>query len=152
MNENDLSQKLSQHAFVQGMDERLLRSLRSIASLARFSKSMHLCKEGEPAELFYLICEGRVGLELHVPQRGAVRIQTLGPGEVVGWSWLFPPYHWQFDARVLEDVQAVALDGARLRALCEQHHELGYQVLKRLLGVVADRLAATRVQLQDIYR
>jgi CRP/FNR family cyclic AMP-dependent transcriptional regulator len=80
------------------------------------------------------------------------RILTVGPGEVVGWSWLIPPHRWQFDAHAIERVRVIALNAACLRAACEANHDLGYEVCRRLLGVIALRLAATRVQLMDVYR
>jgi hypothetical protein len=81
-----------------------------------------------------------------------MRIQTVGTGEPVGWSWMVPPHRWQFDARVLEPTGAIVFDGKALREQCERDHELGYSLLKRLVSVIAGRLAATRLQLLDIYK
>ncbi len=78
-------------------------------------------------------------------------IETLGPGDVVGWSWLFPPYRWQFDAVALERVAAVALDGACLRAKCDDDTRLGFELTRRFAGVLIDRLQATRLRLLDLY-
>lgn len=79
-------------------------------------------------------------------------IQTVGPGEVVGWSWLLPPYRWQFDGRAVDAVEGVVFDGAWLRQQCEQDHELGYSLLRQMVAVISSRLAATRLQRLDIYR
>jgi hypothetical protein len=94
---------------------------------------------------------GRVGLEITVPGRSAVTFQTLVAGEIVGVSWLFPPYRWTYDARALELTRAIALDAACLRGKCEQDHELGYDLMKRFVPVVVERLHATRMQILDVY-
>jgi CRP/FNR family cyclic AMP-dependent transcriptional regulator len=86
-----------------------------------------------------------------VPSRGAVTLQTLGEGDLLGWSWLFPPYIWQFDARAQEDVRATAFDGACLRTKCDADPALGYDLMKRLARLVSSRLEATRRQLLDVY-
>jgi CRP-like cAMP-binding protein len=110
-----------------------------------------LFREGEPAQRFYLIRSGTVALEVHAPGRGQLRIETLDEGDVVGWSWLFSPYRWQLDARVLESARLVVFDGACLRGKVETDHELGYQLLDRFAAVIVDRLRATRLQLLDVY-
>ncbi|MEZ5170363.1 MAG: cyclic nucleotide-binding domain-containing protein [Acidimicrobiia bacterium] len=110
-----------------------------------------LLQEGEHADTFYLIRTGRVGLEVHVPDGGALIIDTLGPGDVVGWSWLFPPYRWSYDARALEDTRTVAFDGACLRGKCDDDPRLGYALMQRFSRVMVSRLQATRLQLLDLY-
>ena len=152
MTEQNLREMLISHSFLSGIGDRQLDSLASMARVTSFAAGTMIGREGEPAEAFYLVQSGRVALELHTPERGAVRIQTVGAGEPVGWSWLVPPHRWQFDARAVESVHTIAIDGATLRERCEQDHELGYQLLKRLVTVVASRLAATRLQLLDIYK
>jgi hypothetical protein len=78
-------------------------------------------------------------------------ITTLGAGELVGWSWLFPPYRWHFDARATELTRTIAFDGACLRDKCEQDHDLGYELMRRFASLMLDRLQATRLQLLDVY-
>ena len=90
-----------------------------------------LFREGAPAERFYLIREGAVALEVDAPGRGPLVIETLHEGDVAGWSWLFEPYRWQFDARATVPIATVAFDGACLRGKCEADHELGYQLMRR---------------------
>ena len=85
------------------------------------------------------------------PQRGAIAIDTVGEGDVLGWSWLIPPYHWHFDARAVEPTRAIALDGRCLRGKCDADHELGYELMKRFAQVIEQRLEATRWQLLDVY-
>ena len=94
---------------------------------------------------------GRVVLETFVPGRGALTIETLEEGDLLGWSWLFPPYRWHFDARALDLVRAVAFDGACLRGKIDDDHALGYELLDRFSPVMLERLQATRLQLLDVY-
>ncbi len=110
-----------------------------------------LLREGEPADRFYLIRRGSVVLEVHAPGRGALLIETLHPGDVVGWSWLFAPYRWQLDGRVTEPSDLVSFDGACVRAKCQADHELGYQLMSRFAANLVQRLQATRFQLLDVY-
>lgn len=110
-----------------------------------------LLREGEPADRFFLIRHGCVVLELHAPGRQPLLIQTLHDGDVVGWSWLFPPYRWHMDGRATADCALVGFDGACLRGKCEADHELGYELMKRFAANVIDRLKATRLQLLDVY-
>lgn len=116
-----------------------------------FEAGDYLFREGGQADTFYLLRHGRVQLEIFAPGRGAVTIQTVDEGDVVGWSWLFPPYRWHFDARALDPVRAVAFDGACLRGKCDDDHSLGYELLRRFSPVMLERLQATRMQLLDVY-
>jgi len=117
----------------------------------RFDAGAFLFREGDPADRFYLVRRGRAAIEISAPERGGIVVETVGPGEVIGFSWLFPPYRWRFDARVLEPMTALALDGACLRGKCEEDHELGYQLVRKAADVVLERLQATRMQLLDVY-
>ena len=90
-------------------------------------------------------------MELMIPQRGFATLQTVSEGEVLGWSWLLPPYRWRFGARTLQPTRALAFDGKCLRGKCEEDHDLGYELLKRFTNVVTERLEATRLQLLDLY-
>jgi CRP-like cAMP-binding protein len=134
----------SSHAFLDGLSERHRMRLASGVKPLRAPPGEWLAREGELAHAFYLIQTGRVGIGTHLGEQGAVPIQTLGPGDVVGWSWLLPPYLWQFDARAENDIQGLVFDAVWLRDQCEQDHELGYHLLKQLLAVVSSRLAACR--------
>jgi CRP-like cAMP-binding protein len=116
-----------------------------------FDEGDLLFREGEPADTFYVVRRGRVSLELHTPARGGLVIETLEPGEAVGWSWLFEPYVWHFDARAATPLRAIAFDGACLRGKCEDDKELGYELMKRFAGVMIDRLQHARVRLLDVY-
>ena len=110
-----------------------------------------LFRQGDPADTFYVIRHGSVALETFVPSRGGLTIETLEAGEVLGWSWLFEPYRWHFDARALTPVRATAFDAACLRGKCEADPELGYALMSRFAGVLIERLQWTRLRLLDIY-
>jgi CRP-like cAMP-binding protein len=116
-----------------------------------FEAGEHLAHEGDAADSFFLIRHGRVALEIAAPARGGLMIGTLGEGAIVGWSWLFPPYRWSFDARALELTRTIAFDGACLRGKCDADPRLGYQLMQRFAAMMLERLQATRLQLLDVY-
>jgi CRP-like cAMP-binding protein len=116
-----------------------------------FDAGSTLFREGEPADRFFLIREGAVALQVQAPGRGALVIETLHGGEVVGFSWLFEPHRWQFDVRATQPTRVITFDGACLRGKCEADHELGYELMRRFAGALTERLQATRLQLLDVY-
>jgi len=125
-----------------------------IAGCARnvgFEEGELLFREGQPAGCFYLVRKGRVALEVHTPERGGLVVDTADPGEVVGWSWLFPPYRWHFDARAAEEVRAIGFDGECLRGKCFEDTRLGYELMQRFAQVMIDRLQNTQLRLLDMY-
>lgn len=152
MTASGITGAFAQHAFLQPLGERLLMTLASGAAPFSAAPEAVLAREGEPAKYFYLVQSGRVAINIHTSKRGDVPIQTVGPGEVLGWSWLVPPHIWQFDCHVLEAVQGIRFDAEWLREKCEQDHELGYHLLRQLLIALASRLASTRRQLLDLYQ
>jgi CRP/FNR family cyclic AMP-dependent transcriptional regulator len=142
---------LRRHPFFEGLRPEYLALIAGCAQNVHFAAGAYLLRESQPADRFFAIRHGRVAIETHVPSRGAVTLQTLGEGEILGWSWLFPPYLWQFDARAQDDVRATAFDGACLRTKCDADPSLGYDLMKRLARLVSSRLEATRRQLLDVY-
>jgi CRP/FNR family cyclic AMP-dependent transcriptional regulator len=142
---------LAQHPFLEGMERHHLELLVGCASNVRFDAGKFLFREGEEANQFYFVRRGRVVLEIFSPQRGSIEIETLTEGDILGWSWLVPPYYWRFDARAVEMTRAIALDGKCLRNKCETDKALGYELLKRFVNIVDRRLQATRLQLLDLY-
>jgi CRP-like cAMP-binding protein len=142
---------LAAHPFFRDLDPRHLQLIVSCAANVRFEAGQFIFREGEEANQFYLLRHGTVSLEIFVPQRGALTIQTLREGDVLGWSWLLPPYRWHFDARAVSLTRALALDGKCLRAKCEDDHDLGYELFKRFARLMTERLQATRLQLLDVY-
>ena len=133
----------------EGMTPADLELIAGCGSNVRFRDGEFLFREGDQADTFLLLRHGSVALETFVPARGPVTIETLEAGEVVGWSWLFPPYRWQFDARALAPVRATAFDGACLRGKCEVDATLGYALLQRVVRVMSARLHSARVRLLD---
>jgi CRP/FNR family cyclic AMP-dependent transcriptional regulator len=116
-----------------------------------FAAGTQLFREGAPADRFFLIRDGAVALEVEAPGHGALVIETLHGGEVVGWSWLFEPHRWQFNGRAIESTRVAAFDGACLRGKCEADHDLGYELMRRFAASITERLQATRLQLLDVY-
>jgi CRP/FNR family cyclic AMP-dependent transcriptional regulator len=142
---------LREHPFTAGMKAEHVALIAGCAKNVHLAPGTYALREGDPAGTFYALRDGVVALEVHAPGRGDLVVQTLHAGDVLGWSWLFPPYRWAFDARVVEPVRAIALDGACLRGKAERDHELGYELMTRVAKVFTTRLAATRLQLLDLY-
>lgn len=151
MSKAEILEALRQHPFTHDMDEAWKESLAEIARLQTYAPDRLLLREGRAADAFFLIVDGLVAIEMFVPDRGSLRLQTVSAGEIVGWSWALPPYRWEFDARALVETTAVVLDAAQLRARMSQDCALAAWILSRLLTVVAGRLKATRLQLLDLY-
>jgi CRP-like cAMP-binding protein len=147
----NLEKILSDHPFFKDMKSEYLNLIVGCASNVRFNEDEVIFSEGEEANKFYVIREGSVALDIHDPGSGKITIDTLEDGEVLGWSWLVPPYYWRFDARAIRKTRAIALDGKCLRNKCEGDHDLGYELLKRFSLIIEQRLQSTRLQLLDIY-
>ena len=111
----------------------------------------YVFREGDAADEFLLLRHGHVALETYSPVRGGFRFQTLGPSEMLGVSWLVPPYQWDFDARALETVRAIAFDARCLRDKCDEDPALGYALMKRFVPILVQRMQAARLQAMDVY-
>jgi CRP-like cAMP-binding protein len=146
-----LDEVLGGIAFFEGMDPEALTVTAGCASNVGFAAGATIAREGEQADTFFVVRRGTVAIELFAPPRGKMTIETIGPGEVFGWSWLFPPHRWHFDARAVDDVRATAFDGACLRGKCEADPALGYALMTRFARVFSARLASTRLRLLDVY-
>jgi len=142
---------IAEHPFFHGMDVQFLELLSHRATEKRFETGDLLVEEGGVADAFHLLEHGKVALEVAAPDRPRRTIQTIGRGEVLGWSWLVPPYRWAFDARALKPTHSVVLDAEVLRRALASHPESGYKFLMRLLPVIAQRLENTHLQLLDIH-
>jgi CRP/FNR family cyclic AMP-dependent transcriptional regulator len=128
--------------------------IRTIAGCGRnavFGVGEYLMREGDAADAFYVLRSGTVALETAVPERGSVTLQTLHEGDLLGWSWLLPPYRVTFDARAVEVTHTIMFDGACLRGKCDADPALGYDLFKLFAGVIVERLDHTRLQLLDVY-
>jgi len=135
------------HPFLHTMSSAHLAMLASCAMPTQFGAGQLVFREGEIANRFYLIFEGRVQLEAEATDRPGVLVDCVGAGEILGWSWLFPPYTWNFTARSIEPVRAVFFYGTWLRDRCDAEPAFGYDLMKRTAAVAIRRLQATRQQL-----
>lgn len=131
--------------------EHHLATIAGCATTAQFDEGEYLFREGDDADTFYVVRSGTVALETYVPGRGPALLATLHDTDVVGWSWLFPPYRCHLDARALQPVRGLAFDGACLRQKSMDDHDLGYELMRRFAEVIVSRLQATRMQLLDVY-
>lgn len=144
MNTNELS--LKPHPFFAGMSRQHLETLGQLASQRHFLAGDLIFREGQPADHFYLIANGGVDVITYAGGH-PVTVQTLGAGDVLGWSWLFPPYRWHFEARAEKDTDAFSFPAAVLREKCETDPTLGYELMRRVSEVLMNRLQATRLKL-----
>ena len=149
---SDLERVLSGIPFLEGLADKPIALLAQCASEVQFKAGSRLLREGQPADLFYILTQGSVSIEVQGGARGPLLIQTIDQGEVLGWSWLVNPYVWHFDARAMVATRAIAIDANKLRAHCESNHEFGYEMLRRFVPIVVQRLEAARMQLLDLFR
>jgi len=142
---------IAEHPFFEGLEPKYHQLIAECAKNVRFNEGDHLFREDEPADYFYVIRHGRVALDVFRPRKGPATFATIREGEVVGWSWLFPPYKWHFDARAVVLTRALAFDAKCLRDKCDDDTKLGYDLMKRFARIMMERLNAARLQLLDIY-
>jgi len=142
---------LARHRFAAGLIQSQLDRLAAIASTIELAAGTRLFEEGGQAASMWLIRTGRIALDLHVPGRDRLIVETLGPGDELGLSWLLPSARWQFGAVAQVYVSAFELSSAEITCLCEDDHELGYQLTRRLLGTAIGRLQAARIRILDLY-
>jgi CRP/FNR family transcriptional regulator, cyclic AMP receptor protein len=147
----ELAEVLGTHPFFYGMAAEHLDVLATCATAADFATGETIFASGDSADACYLVLDGDVALELVAPGRGPHVIQTLHSGDVLGWSWLVEPYRWMFDAQALTAVRAIRFDAQCLRSAKENDPALGFDLLRRFVVVIVDRMQAARMQLMDIY-
>jgi len=148
--EASLATLIAEHALFKGLKPQYLRLLADVAMFKEFAANEIIFREGDPANRFYLILDGEVALESSSRDHAPVILQTIGRDEVLGWSWLFPPYYWHFDARATKPTKAIFFYGTWLRENCERDHDLGYEMMKRMSAVIIDRLQATRKKFAEM--
>ena len=147
-NRPELEAAVAAHPFLIGISTHHVRLLADCAMRSQFTAGQVIFQKGETANRFYLIERGRVALESSAGDE-VVRVDEVGPGDLLGWSWIFPPYVWHFDARALEPTTAIFLYGTMLREYCELDPALGYELFKRMSEVMMRRLQAARVRLSE---
>lgn len=146
-----LEKILAEHPFVKGLEKEHIQLILGCAKNVVIEAGKYLFKENEEANSFYIVRNGKIALEIYSPEKGAIVIQTIGEGEMIGWSWMVPPYHWKFDARAIELTRLIELDGTCLRNKCESDPKLGYEIMKRLANVFEQRINSLRLQFLDLY-
>ena len=144
MNIHDM---LKTHEFFRDLSSGDLKLICDCALLQFFERGDKIAHTGNSADFFYVIQSGRLSISVEMGGRGSREIQSLGEGEVVGWSWIFPPYRWSFDVSALEPTSVISFEGACVRSKCEQDPRLGYELMKRFAQVLSQRLRLTRLQL-----
>jgi CRP/FNR family transcriptional regulator, cyclic AMP receptor protein len=146
-----VGQLLTGHPFFAGLDESTMSILENCAHNVHFRAGGYLFREAEAADQFFVIRRGRVALDIHAPGRGVFVLDTVEEGDVVGWSWLIPPYRWFFDARAVQEVSAIVMDATCVRAKCDADPAVGYAMMQRVAQVMYQRLQAARVRQLDLY-
>ena len=141
---------LARQPLLRPLGQADLDQLAGCGHIEVFAPGAALAREADPADRFYVVRAGRIALELAAPT-GPLVIETLGPGELVGWSWIFPPYRWTCDVRAVDTARVVAIDGACLRTRCERDPAFGYRLMQQFAHLAAERLHATRLRILDMY-
>jgi CRP/FNR family cyclic AMP-dependent transcriptional regulator len=142
---------LAQSKVFSGMPDGVLEQLAGCGTLAVFPAGAAMFHTGQPAGDFQVIRHGRVSIEMAAPGREPIVVATRGEGEAVGWSWLFEPYRWHFDAIAVEATRVISLDGECLRGKAAKDHELGYHLMSRFADLAIQDLELTEMQLLDVY-
>ncbi|MGO8721596.1 MAG: cyclic nucleotide-binding domain-containing protein [Acidimicrobiales bacterium] len=147
----DIVALVANHPLLAGLPGDMISLVTGCARNVAFKVGQYLLVEGEAASTLHLLRRGRVSLEVRAPGRAPMVIETLEPGAGLGWSWLFPPYRWQFDARAIEPVGAIEVDASCLRSKAEADPAFGYELMKRFASVMVARLDAAQLRLLDLY-
>ena len=154
MNANEQSSQLAAlvagHPFFRELAPQHVQLLTEAAMLKEFKAGEIIFKEGDPANRFYILTCGEVEVLSEGKDGAAVTVQRIGTGDVLGWSWLFPPYYWNFAARATENTRAIFFYGTWLRESCERDHDFGFAMLKRMSETVIQRLQAARKRLVEL--
>ena len=145
-----MATRVALHPFLAGMNHTQLALLTDCAMVVHFNPGQLIFSEGELANRFYLIESGKVVLESSGKSGDPVVIDEVGAGDLLGWSWMFPPYVWHFTARAAERTEAIFFYGTILREYCERDHSLGYELFKRMSAVMIKRLQAAREKMLAI--
>jgi len=149
MSEQSIEEYLSAHAFFSGMDSSFVKFLSDSANELQMKTGDVLFQFGKPADKFYLLRKGKVSIQVPALMGPALDIQTLGNDQILGWSWLIPPYRWNFLARALEDSDLLEFDGSAILARCQEDPKFGYELFKRFATLMSERLNAARQKMMD---
>ena len=142
---------LSEHPFFKGLKPQHIAEVAKGSTRINFNPGEFLMREDEPGSCFFLILHGKVAVEVFTPERGPIIVSTLGENEILGYCWIVPPYQCRFDVRAVELTRTVCVQGTRLRQICDEDHQVGYELLKRTSQMMSKLIEATRVQMLDVY-
>jgi CRP-like cAMP-binding protein len=142
---------IREHAFLAGMSDAQCETVSGCAKNVVFEPGAYIIREGQSADEFHLLRDGHVALEIYAPRRGSHVLQTLGPDDILGASWIVPPYRWTSDARAIDRVRAFAFDAKCLRGKCDADPALGYALMQRFVPILVRRMAAARMQAMDLF-
>jgi CRP-like cAMP-binding protein len=142
MASKSVQQMLAELEFFKGLTPAQLAVIAECARSEQLGAQQRLVRRNTPADAFYVVLDGKIGVEIPTPAGPPQYVQSLGPGSVVGWSWLIPPYKWHMDARAVEHTRMLAIDGKRLLARCDADPALGYELMKRFTRLMGERLRA----------
>jgi CRP/FNR family cyclic AMP-dependent transcriptional regulator len=137
--------------FWKDLNPQFLHVIKECSDCVTFGIGQPIFQAGFEAEHLYLITRGYVSLEMFMPGKGVITIQTIGPGEALGWSWFFPPYRWHFNAKSRDITEAVVFDACKLREYAAENHDFGYDLASRVGQVMLERLQATRERLVEYH-
>ena len=149
MNKQVIEDYLSSHVFFSGLDDSFIKFLSNSARELRIKKGDVLFKQGERADKYYLLRNGRVSVQVPALMGPTLEIQSLGEDQIIGWSWLIPPYRWNFLARATEDSDLLEFDGNAILARCEKDPKFGFELFKRFARLMSERLDAARQKMMD---
>ena len=149
MNNQSIGDYISAHTFFSGLDKDIVQFLCESATEIQIKKGGILFKQGERADKFYLLREGQMSVMVPAIMGPNLEIQILSQDQILGWSWLIPPYRWSFQAQAIEDSVLIEFDGAAILAHCEEDKKFGYELFKRFASLMSERLNAARQKMMD---
>lgn len=149
MNDESLVKLLMQHEFFRDLAPEVVEFIAANGRITNLDTDEILFEHAQPAERFYLIQDGRITVGVPAIEGPSLEVQTLGPGEVLGWSWLIPPYRWNFRGRVIEAAEVVEFNGKAILDRCESDPAFGYPLMKRFAALMSERLEAARRKMMD---
>ena len=151
MTKSDFIEYFSKHPMFTGLEHRVLEVMASHAKKESFKDGVLIFRQQTDAEAFYAILEGEVAVEIPALYGAPINMQTLKVGDILGWSWIFPPYKWHFDARATEDTEVITIDGTLLRTCCDEDPAMGYVIVKHFASFMMERLNASRSKVMEMY-
>jgi CRP-like cAMP-binding protein len=149
MSKQPIEDYLSSQTFFHELDDRFLKILSNSSAVLEIKKGDALFHQGEYADKFYLLRNGQVSVQVPALVGPTLEIQALSKDQILGWSWLIPPYRWHFQARAVDDSELLEFDGRAILVHCEEDPKFGYELLKRFAGLMSERLDAARQKMMD---